>query len=285
MPTRHEEGTLARRARPEPGSPPLYFSSDVPEGRTAAVVGLVHGYAEYAARYAHVIAAWAERGIATVTIDLRGHGHAGGPRGHCDRFADYLDDAAELVPLIGEAAPGAPAFLFGHSLGGLIAASVAITAPSPWRGVVLSAPFLGLALEVAVTTRLMGRVASRVLPRLGQRSGLRGADLTHDEARARAYDEDPLVFKSVTSRWFVETGKAQKRAMARAPSLTMPLYVVMGLDDRVADVRTARRFFEAAASGDKTWDGCEGLYHEVLNEPQWRPIADRLADWILARAR
>jgi alpha-beta hydrolase superfamily lysophospholipase len=49
-------------------------------------------------------------------------------------------------------------------------------------------------------------------------------------------------------------------------------------------VPRARAFFDAAGSSDKTWDGREGLFHEVLNEVEWRPIADRFAEWILAHA-
>jgi alpha-beta hydrolase superfamily lysophospholipase len=284
MPTRHDEGALDRRATSEAGAPKLYFSSAVPQGGIKAAVGLLHGFAEYGARYAHVIEAWAEQGIATVTIDLRGHGRSEGRRGYCERFSQYLDDAAELVPLLGERAPGAPAFLFGHSLGGLVAASLAMTAPSPWLGLVLSAPYLGLAVDVPTSQVLFGRVVSRLVPKLAQRSGLRGADLTHDAARARAYDEDPLIFNTVTSRWFTETEKAQTRAMARAPSLTMPLYVVFGTEDRVAKVETARAFFDTVGSADKTWDARTGLFHEVLNEPEWREIAGKIAEWILAHS-
>jgi alpha-beta hydrolase superfamily lysophospholipase len=108
--------------------------------------------------------------------------------------------------------------------------------------------------------------------------------MTHDAERARAYDDDPLVFKTATARWFTETAAAQARAVANAPSLSLPLLVVAGLSDPVASVPRARAFFDAAGSSDKTWDGREGLFHEVLNEVEWRPIADRFADWILAHA-
>lgn len=56
----------------------------------------------------------------------------------------------------------------------------------------------------------------------------------------------------------------------------------MGTGDRVAKVEVARAFFDAAGSADKTWYAPEGLLHEVLNEPEWRPIADRIGAWILA---
>ncbi len=281
MSIRHDEGGLTRR---KTKGPALYFNCAFPRDPPRAVVALLHGYADYSARYSHVMDAWAERGIATVGVDLRGHGRAEGPRGFCLRFGEYLDDVAELVHLAEERVPGVPRFLFGHSFGGLVAATAAIADPAPWRGLLLSAPYFAVALSVSPIKILAGKVASRLAPRFGMPSGLRGADVTHDPARVRAYDEDPLVFRKVTSRWFTESSAAQTAAMARAGSITLPLYVVMGTGDRVAKVEVARAFFDAAGSADKTWYAPEGLLHEVLNEPEWRPIADRISDWILAHS-
>jgi len=246
------------------------------------VVALLHGYAEYGARYAHVVDLWAERGIGSVAIDLRGHGHAEGPRGYCKHFAEYLDDVAEMVALIDERVPSAPRVLFGHSFGGLVAATAVLASPSNWRGLVLSSPFFGVALRIPPAQKVAGKVVSRLLPRVGMPSGLRGRDVTHDEARARAYDTDPLVFKNANARWFTESEAAQDDAIARAPGLATPLYVFMGTADRIAKVERAKQFFDAAGSADKTWAPQEGLYHETLNEIAWRPVAAAAADWILA---
>jgi alpha-beta hydrolase superfamily lysophospholipase len=279
MTNRREEGTLIRQRT---GGPALYSLAVAPADPAKAVVGVLHGYADYSARYTHVLDAWAERGIASVAIDMRGHGRAEGPRGFCHRFGEYLDDVAELVHRLDAWAPGLPRFLFGHSFGGLVATSAAIEHPGWWRALVLSGPFFGLAMSPPPLKLLAGRIASRMAPGLRQPSGLRGKDVTHDAARARAYDSDPLVFKDVTARWFTETRSAQERAIERAPSLKMPLYVVMGEADAIARVASARAFFDAAGSADKTWDLRPGLFHEVLNESEWRPIADRIADFILA---
>jgi alpha-beta hydrolase superfamily lysophospholipase len=276
MPAR-DDGVLSRK---ETTGPALYFHATFPEAPRVAVA-LLHGYAEHGARYAHVADAWAERGIATIAVDLRGHGRAGGRRGHCNRFQDFLDDASELTRLVRDRAPALPAVLFGHSFGGLIAASLVLARPSPWRALALSSPFFDVARPVPAHKRIAGAIASRIAPAFALPTGLSGADVTHDPVRARAYDEDPLGFPTATARWFTETRAAQVRAVARASSLALPLLVVAALDDRVVDPARARAFFEAAGSADKTWDGREGLFHEVLNEVDWRPIADRFGEWIV----
>ena len=280
--TLHDRRQLVRTTTPGPA---LYSYSALPDGgseRPKAVVALLHGYGEYAARYERVMDAWAERGIATVAIDMRGHGRAQGKRGFCERFDEFLDDALELERLASER--NVPAFLFGHSFGGLVAASAALARPSPWKAVVLSGPLFGIAMQIPSIKRFAGKIASRLVPGLALPNGIRSTDVTHDTALAALYDKDPLVFHIATARWFTEVQAAQERAFARAATLTLPLYVVMGTQDRIASYEKARLFFDAAGATDKTWDKRDGLFHEVLSEPEWPTIADNIADFVLAHA-
>jgi alpha-beta hydrolase superfamily lysophospholipase len=226
--------------------------------------------------------AWADIGIASVAIDLRGHGRSGGRRAYCRRFEEFLDDALELERLVAET--NAPALLFGHSFGGLVAASSALARPAPWRALLLSAPFFEVAMKVPRIKTFAAEIASRLTPTLAMPNDIRSSDVTHDAALARSYDSDPLVVHVATARWFTETRAAQQRALAQASSLVMPLYVVLGTADRVVKGATTRQFFEHASSSDKTWDAREGLFHEVLNEPEWRGIAEKLAQWIVVHA-
>jgi alpha-beta hydrolase superfamily lysophospholipase len=279
MPHTREEGALTQRTVPGPS---LYTVRVRPEGSARATIGVIHGYADHAGRYAHVQELWADLGIASIAIDLRGHGRAAGPRGYCERFGEFLDDAGELARLVRTEASGGPCFLLGHSFGGLVASLSAIHSPSAWRGLVLSAPFFGLALEVPMAKILLGKVASRVVPHLGIPSGLVGKDLTHDAARAAEYDKDPLVFKKATARWFTETQKAQAEALAGAQELRLPLYATFGENDPVAKYATGRLFFDRAASTDKTWNERKGAFHEVLNEPEWKDLATAIAEWTLS---
>src|SRR5689334_20221070 len=115
-----DEGTFGKRAT---AGPDLYYASAMPSHGVKALLGIIHGYADHGDRYRHVMGALAEHGIGSIAIDLRGHGRALGARGFCNRFDEFLDDARELRRLVDERAKGAPMFLFGHSFGGLVAAS------------------------------------------------------------------------------------------------------------------------------------------------------------------
>ena len=66
-------------------------------------------------------------GYTVYAMDLRGHGRSDGPRCFVRRFDQYLDDLDLFLDRVHGREPGKPLFLFGHSMGGLIAAKWAIT--------------------------------------------------------------------------------------------------------------------------------------------------------------
>lgn len=278
-PFAYEEGSITKRAS---DAPTLSYQLSLPADPKAAVL-LVHGYGEHGGRYRATVQRWAKRGIATGILDLRGHGWSAGARGHCDRFTDFHDDVDDLLAVMREHVRDLPLFGFGHSFGGLVITTHALSRPSIFKGLVLSSPYFGLALQVPKAKKTVGELASRILPKLSVPTGLSGADLTHDETLAKLYDHDPLVNKVATARWFTETVAAQKDLLARAAQLKLPVLLVAAGADRVVSTPAARAVFERFGSSDKTFDERVGLYHEILNEPDaGLEIEQQMADWVLA---
>ena len=75
--SQRDQGVLARAAA---GGPPLYFYTAAPDRSPAAVVGVVHGYGEYGARYLRVMDASAvamcrDNRLAIVVFNLNVHGN------------------------------------------------------------------------------------------------------------------------------------------------------------------------------------------------------------------
>ncbi len=274
--------------RKNPQDPAIRYTLHVPAGDPAGCVLLTHGYAEHSGRYAHVVDAWLARGLAVATWDLRGHGTSDGPRGHVQRFSEYLRDAIELIDTL-DADPawtrcGTP-MLFGHSLGGLITFHLAASHPKRFRGVALTSPFFGLALEVPVAKRIAGQLFSKVLPKLALSTGLKGEDVTRDKAIAAAYDKDPLHFPKATARWFTEVQSAQADAKIVARDFRLPIYCLQGGDDKVVSKDASRQVIESVASADKTYVIVEGGYHEVLNDPGKEKLVEQIADRFLGWAK
>ncbi len=278
-PFAYEEGSITKRAS---DAPTLSYQLSLPPNAKAALL-LVHGYGEHGGRYRQTVQRWARRGIATGILDLRGHGWSAGVRGHCERFTDFHDDVDDLLAVMRDHVRDLPLFGFGHSFGGLVITTHALSRPSIFQGLVLSSPYFGLALEVPKAKKTVGELASKLYPKLAVPTGLSGADLTHDETLARLYDHDPLVNKGATARWFTETVAAQKDLLARAAQLKIPVLCVAAGADRVVSTPAARAVFERFGSTDKTFDERVGLFHEILNEPEaGLEIEQQMADWVLA---
>lgn len=280
--TSHAPLSLAR-ARPE--DPRIRYSVSRPSGEARCAVLLTHGYNEHSGRYAEVIERWNAKGILVAAWDLRGHGLSEGPRGRVDLFDDFVRDADELLSTLANdeawSACGKPA-LFGHSLGGLIASSIALAGPKDaYRGLAMTSPWFALAKKVSRLEMIAGKLMARFAPSMGLPSGLKGEDVTHDVAIAKAYDADPFNFGKANARFFFESLAAQDRAMARAAELVLPIHCLHAGDDRLTTPEASKRFVEKTSSTDKTHRVLPGLFHEVLNEIERVPLIDELADVML----
>jgi alpha-beta hydrolase superfamily lysophospholipase len=283
--TRHTSGqlTAADGARLHlqawlPGAP----GADETEG-VDAVIAVVHGYGDHGGRYAWFGEAMGGRGYAVYAYDLRGHGQSSGTRGQVKSFEEYLDDTGVFLEEVRRRQPGKPLFLLGHSLGGLISARFAEERAPDVTGLVLSSPFLALVAEVPPSKAVGARLLAVVWPGKDVGNTVRAADLSHDQAVVEAYVTDRLVHHVAPARWAVQTLSAQNAAMAGAERISLPLYLLYGKEDPVADASFAEALFARVASHDKTVRAYEGLLHECLNEVGREQVYADLAAWIAER--
>ena len=259
----------------------LYTREWTPSGTPRARVTLVHGYGEHIDRYAHVGDALAAAGFYVLGADLRGHGKSGGVRGFCTRFREYLDDLQLVLD-----ATGPKPLLLGHSFGGLISTRFCLEHPDKVTALALSSPFYKLKLEVPMLKIWAAQAASSIYPKLALPSGLHGVDVNRDPELSALYDVDPLNNKNATARWFTETQATQREVDRRASEVRLPVLLMHGAADRVADPDRSKQIFARLGSADKTLKILPGQFHEIFNEP----VADRaetlklLTDWLVAHS-
>jgi acylglycerol lipase len=254
-----------------------HYPSPAPRAR----VVLLHGYAEHRGRYPHVLEALTEAGFDCHALDLRGHGRSEGVRGHVLRFGDYLDDLdlflAELPrdPL--------PRFLFGHSLGGLLALRYVLHRPEAFAALAVSSPYLHLATDVHFLKEAVATAVSRLAPTLLTKSPIEAKALSHDPAMVEAYIADPLVFKTLNARWFFESRRAQEEVLERAGEIRLPVLMMIGSADPMAQPERSKEVFERLGSADKTLKVYDGFLHEVLNEIGRERVIQDLVSWLDGR--
>jgi len=233
-------------------------------------VVVAHGFAEHGGRYLPLVETLVPAGWTVLTYDARGHGLSGGKRVYVEKFSDYTEDLREVLGFAGRTLPG-PLYLFGHSMGGLVALRLMLDAPELVRGLLVSNPALANRLHVPAWKTILAKYASDLLPTLKVPTGLLPQDMSHDPEMVRAYENDPLNSKVATARWYTEYIAAQAEVVARASELRkLPTLALLGGGDRVIDSSVAVDFF--AKLGDTaTVHMYPGLYHELINEP----LADR----------
>jgi len=261
----------------------LYWRSARPSeaSATRAHLALVHGYAEHSGRYRELMEHLAGRGVAVHAFDYRGHGQSDGRRAHVERFSDYTDDLEVLLGHARQDAQGQPLFLFGHSLGALIALRFVLSARQEGiAGLVLSSPFLKLAFEPPRLKVLAARMAERILPWMPFGNGLAVEQLTHDRAIQEATRADPLYFHTTAPRWFIQTVAAQAEARSRASELRLPFLVLFGSADPLAAPEASQRLWAVAAAQDKTLKVYEGMLHELFNEVGRQQVMADLDHWL-----
>jgi alpha-beta hydrolase superfamily lysophospholipase len=242
-------------------------------------VVLAHGVSEHSGRYAHVARRLNGAGYAVYALDHRGHGRSDGSRANIGRISSAVADIGTLIGIArGERGDG-KMFLLGHSMGGALALQFALDRQDELDGLVLSAP--AAALEAASPVELfMGRVLSRVAPSLGV-FPVDPETVSRDPEVVRDYEQDPLNHHSkLPARTVAELAGAIEEFPERLPTLTVPLLVMVGTGDRLVPPDASRMVEAEAGSADKRLIEYEGLYHEILNEPEQDRVMDDLVAWL-----
>jgi acylglycerol lipase len=246
---------------------------------TRGVVVLVHGVHEHSGRYTHVGARLADAGYPVYAVDHPGHGRTDGLRGNISTMDATVAGVDQVARLAVEREPGAPAFVYGHSLGGLIALQYITGTPIELRGAILSAP----ALDVSAANPVQ-RAAAGLLSRLTPNLGVLKLDVTgvsRDLDVVRDYRSDPLNYLgSMRARTGAEVLRTVAAMRPRLEALKLPLLIFHGTADRIVPPAATQFVAEHVGSTDLTVKLYEGGYHESHNEPNKDAVLDDIIAWL-----
>lgn len=248
--------------------------------RPRARMMLVHGLGEHGGRYARLGEELAAAGISICTYDHQGHGRSEGKRGQLQGHATQLShDLIHVFNAYAAEGDDLP-FLFGHSMGGLVAMyAVTVMNLSP-RGLVASSPALAThasRFERALATRMVSW-----WPNLTLRTGLPADRLSHDPYVGPEYQRDPLNHNRISARAAYFIFAAGRRVIEAAPALKVPTLLQYAADDHLVDPNGARAFVAAAPQRKLEAHEYLRLYHEIYNEAEAdrsRVVAD-LMRWL-----
>lgn len=244
-----------------------------------AVICLIHGFGEHSQRYHHFAAFFEKAGIATMAIDLRGHGRSGGTRGHSKSVDAFMDDVAQLLVEAEVRHPSIPIFLYGHSMGGNLVLNYLLRRNPVVEGVIASAPWLKLAFEPPSYMIALGHLMRFIYPKFSQPNKLDIKALSRDPEVVEAYAKDPLVVSVITAATGVDVMKWGDWLDKYTGTIGKPTLVMHGDADRVTNYENSKAFAERQ-QGNIQFKGWPGLYHEIHNEPEQEQVMDFALNWM-----
>jgi alpha-beta hydrolase superfamily lysophospholipase len=243
------------------------------------VVVLVHGLGEHSGRYDYLARRLNSWGFAVRSYDQYGHGESGGVRGALPSPARLVDDLADVVESTRKRMqPGQPMIVLGHSLGGLVAAIAVSQDAIAIQGLVLSSPAFDAGLNAF--QKLLVATLPAIAPNLTVGNGLDPDFLSHDGDVVAFYKADPLVHDRISARLGRFIADAGPLAVERAAQWTVPTLLMYAGDDHLVDPRGSRAFAAGAPVRVVTAHCFEGLFHEIFNELDARPVFELLRQWL-----
>jgi acylglycerol lipase len=275
---KHKEGTFKGQKDVN-----LFYQCWLPDENPRAILLLVHGLAEHSGRYKNLVNYFEPRGFAIYSFDHRGHGKSEGLRSYVDRFSQYSADLKTFIEIVREGYPHTKIFVIGHSLGATIAISYAIEHQHALDGMILSGATLIASSTVSPLVLAIVGVLSALLPRLGVAT-IDASTINRNQAFVDAYLNDALVYHDkIPARTGAELAHEWKTLPSQFAKLTLPMLIMHGSADRLANPRGSTLLHEQARSKDKTLTIYEGFYHEIFNESDYGQVMADIEAWLTKR--
>ena len=259
----------------------ISFRSWKASGIAKGIVVIVPGFNSHSGYYGWVAEQLVKHGLGVYAIDLRGRGKSDGERFYVQKFADYVSDVEALISLIKSQKPSLPIFLLGHSAGGVVSCLYALEHPTELSGLICESfayqlPAPGFALAV-----LQG--LSHVAPHAHVLK-LKNEDFSRDKAVVKAMDEDPLIaHETQPTQTLAELVRADGRLTKGFPSMSVPLLILHGTNDKAAKPSGSQLFYDTAGSSDKTLKLYDGYFHDLLNDVGKESVMTEIESWITKR--
>ncbi|MGA9492941.1 MAG: alpha/beta hydrolase [Mycobacterium sp.] len=238
----------------------------------------VHGGWHSASCWANFVDFFADAGYRAVALSLRGHGGSStAKRFHACSIADYVDDVRTVADSLG----GRPV-LVAHSLGGFVVQRYLENHDAPAAVLMASVPPQGV---LGLAMRIWSRhpwISMRSLP-VGNLTGFIGTAPLVREHLFSAHTPAEIVESSATSVQSEAVRASLVDPMirrVRASRVRTPMLVLGAADDGMvtdAEVRATARAYRTDA------EFFADMGHNMMLEPGWRSVAERIDAWLATR--
>ena len=258
----------------------LFFQSWLPEEIPVASVAIVHGWGEHSDLYLNVVESLLSGGYAVYGFDQRGHGRSPGKRGHINSWREYREDLRSFINVIGQQNSDGAIFLWGHSLGALIALDYILCYPEEVRGAVIGSCPIEPAGVAKPHLVLLSRLLSHIWPSFSLDRRLDATLLSRDQEVVQQSMSDPMMHGLCSARWATEVLDAISRVKSQVSEVSIPVLFLHGEADQVNLASGTSYLFNSVAIEDKTLRLYSGMYHELHNDTNYEQVLDDVRNWL-----
>jgi alpha-beta hydrolase superfamily lysophospholipase len=237
------------------------------------------------------------RRICSYSTGVRGqHGDLSAARqrtkGHIDDGRLWERDFSEFVEWVRQRHPSIPLFLYGQSMGSLVAMSVLSESERSGHirpaGIILHSPAVAMIYASPLVRLGVGRLRSfkprGLLFRIGLISGEKPA-LTNNPKFDRYWGlSRDRVRPGFSWAFFDETLKLGARARTAVSSMEVPVIVLTGDKDPIGTAGVGQgafgRFMRSIAAQEKERQRFADGYHDLIHDSNRADAVQRVADWL-----
>ena len=168
-------------------------------------------------------------------------------------------------------------------MGGRITSYYEIKYSPDATGIILTGPAVAVGDDISPLLIRVSKLMSGIAPRLAT-TVLDGNLISRDPAEVEKYNNDPLNYRGgIRARVGAEMLKAIQHVEANPASFKNPVLIMHGTADGITAPRGSQALYDGASSADKTLRMWDGLYHELINEPEKADVISEMIAWMDAR--
>ena len=230
---------------------------------------ITHGHAEHSGCYQRLVEGLRELSFAVYAWDMRGHGRSEGKRGYAKDFEDYVKDLQLFIQHLRDDRGLYPKdlCLLGHSMGGLTQLKMLLN-NSHWEFPlqVLSAPMLGVAVDVPLYKDLAALVLRSLLPGVTLGNEIKFENLTRDPEVIAEYKSDVLRHDRISAGVYLGAITTIETLRQHMDKIETPTLLQIPEQDPVVGSETSQELFRKLGSQHKVLKIYSDRKHEIYND-------------------
>lgn len=256
-----------------------------PQIAPRGLVIMTHCFAEYHLRHSKIARLVRDLGYIVVGYDLYGHNQSTGRSGDLPRLDRNTTDMCTVIDhchtqyaqLIEQ---GLPTIVYGVGTSALDAALISANHLRPIAGLVLVVPTFRL-MPSKAQQLLLQYVPSALIHRFRFPTLLKGHELSRHPEAADAFDNDPLLVRQMSPRYYFAIERLSASVMQLASQWSTPTLVVCAENDSICDPKATIEFCEHAPQASITTCNLPGAYHHVHDDPDSGVFLQDLKSWLV----